>query len=179
MRNFNFLPANLGESMEAGKDDFDAATETMTTIMPLLYQSGYITIKDYDEETELYTLAIPNKEIRVGLYRSLLPHYLASKTAMCNTTIAKMSVLIKHGKINEALQLLKSFWETVPYCDNTHYEGHYQQTMYIIFALLTNFRIIVEQHTSNGRIDITMETDDTIYVMELKFGKTARRLLNR
>lgn len=50
---------------------FDAATETMTTIMPLLYQSGYITIKDYDEETELYTLAIPNKEIRVGLYRSL------------------------------------------------------------------------------------------------------------
>ena len=179
MRNFNFLPANLGESMEAGKDDFDAATETMTTIMPLLYQSGYITIKDYDEETELYTLAIPNKEIRVGLYRSLLPHYLASKTAMCNTTIAKMSVLIKHGKIDEALQLLKSFWETVPYCDNTHYEGHYQQTMYIIFALLTNFRIIVEQHTSKGRIDITMETDDTIYVMELKFGKTAQEALEQ
>ena len=174
MRNFNFLPANLGESMEAGKDDFDAATETMTTIMPLLYQSGYITIKDYDEETELYTLAIPNKEIRVGLYRSLLPHYLTSKTAMCNTTIAKMSVLIKQGKIDEALQLLKSFWETVPYCNNTHYEGHYQQTMYIIFALLTNFRIIVEQNTSKGRIDITMETDDTIYVMELKFGKTAQ-----
>lgn len=179
MRNFNFLPANLGENMEAGKDDFDAATETMTTIMPLLYQSGYITIKDYDEETELYTLAIPNKEIRVGLYRSLLPHYLTSKTAMCNTTIAKMSVLIKHGKIDEALQLLKSFWETVPYCDNTHYEGHYQQTMYIIFALLTNFRIIVEQHTSKGRIDITMETDDTIYVMELKFGKTAQEALEQ
>ena len=179
MRNFNFLPANLGESMEAGKDDFDAATETMTTIMPLLYQSGYITIKDYDEETELYTLAIPNKEIRVGLYRSLLPHYLTSKTAMCNTTIAKMSVLIKHGKIDEALQLLKSFWETVPYCDNTHYEGHYQQTMYIIFALLTNFRIIVEQHTSKGRIDITMETDDAIYVMELKFGKTAQEALEQ
>lgn len=179
MRNFNFLPANLGESMEAGKDDFDAATETMTTIMPLLYQSGYITIKDYDEETELYTLAIPNKEIRVGLYRSLLPHYLTSKTAMCNTTIAKMSVLIKQGKIDEALQLLKSFWETVPYCNNTHYEGHYQQTMYIIFALLTNFRIIVEQHTSKGRIDITMETDDTIYVMELKFGKTAQEALEQ
>ena len=179
MRNFNFLPANLGESMEAGKDDFDAATETMTTIMPLLYQSGYITIKDYDEETELYTLAIPNKEIRVGLYRSLLPHYLTSKTAMCNTTIAKMSVLIKQRKIDEALQLLKSFWETVPYCNNTHYEGHYQQTMYIIFALLTNFRIIVEQHTSKGRIDITMETDDTIYVMELKFGKTAQEALEQ
>lgn len=98
---------------------------------------------------------------------------------MCNTTIAKMSVLIKQGKIDEALQLLKSFWETVPYCNNTHYEGHYQQTMYIIFALLTNFRIIVEQHTSKGRIDITMETDDTIYVMELKFGKTAQEALEQ
>ena len=178
LNKFQVMPSEIGGS-EADKSEFDAPTEKMTTIMPLLYQSGYITIKDYDEETELYTLAIPNKEIRVGLYRSLLPHYLTSKTAMCNTTIAKMSVLIKQGKIDEALQLLKSFWETVPYCNNTHYEGHYQQTMYIIFALLTNFRIIVEQHTSKGRIDITMETDDTIYVMELKFGKTAQEALEQ
>ena len=178
LNKFQVMPSEIG-GCEADKSEFDAPTEKMTTIMPLLYQSGYITIKDYDEETELYTLAIPNKEIRVGLYRSLLPHYLTSKTAMCNTTIAKMSVLIKHGKIDEALQLLKSFWETVPYCNNTHYEGHYQQTMYIIFALLTNFRIIVEQHTSKGRIDITMETDDTIYVMELKFGKTAQEALEQ
>ena len=178
LNKFQVMPSEIGGS-EADKSEFDAPTEKMTTIMPLLYQSGYITIKDYDEETELYTLAIPNKEIRVGLYRSLLPHYLTSKTAMCNTTIAKMSVLIKQRKIDEALQLLKSFWETVPYCNNTHYEGHYQQTMYIIFALLTNFRIIVEQHTSKGRIDITMETDDTIYVMELKFGKTAQEALEQ
>ena len=179
MRKFGTTPIEIGTREMADVSDFDAPTETMESIVPLLYQSGYITIKNYDEETELYTLAIPNKEIRVGLYRSLLPHYLTSKTAMCNTTIAKMSVLIKHGKIDEALQLLKSFWETVPYCDNTHYEGHYQQTMYIIFALLTNFRIIVEQHTSKGRIDITMETDDTIYVMELKFGKTAQEALEQ
>ena len=65
--------------MEAGKNDFDAATETMTTIMPLLYQSGYITIKDYDKKRKLYTVGIPNKEIRVGLYRSLLPHYLTGQ----------------------------------------------------------------------------------------------------
>ena len=74
MRNFDCLPSDIGTQMEAGKDDFDAPTETMTNIMPLLYQSGYVTIKDYDEETELYTLDIPNKEIRVGLFRALLPH---------------------------------------------------------------------------------------------------------
>lgn len=158
MRKYDFTPIDLGEQMDASKDDFDAATETMTTIMPLLYQSGYITIKNYDPETELYTLALPNKEVRIGLYRSILPHYLAAKSAMCNTTVAKMSALINKGNMDGALQLLKTFWETVPYCDNTDYEGHYQQTMYIIFALLTNFRILVEQHTFRGRTDITMET---------------------
>ena len=177
MRKHNFTPIDLGEKMEAGKEDFDAATETMTTIMPLLYQSGYITIKDYDEDTELYTLALPNKEIRIGLFRSLLPHYLHTKSAMGNTTVAKMSKLINLGKMDEALQLLKTFLETVPYCDNTNYEGHYQQMMYIIFALLTNFRILVEQHTAKGRTDLTMETHDTIYVMELKFNKMAEEAL--
>ena len=179
MRKYDFTPIDLGEQMDASKDDFDAATETMTTIMPLLYQSGYITIKNYDPDTELYTLALPNKEVRIGLYRSMLPHYLAAKSAMCNTTVAKMSALINKGNMDGALQLLKTFWETVPYCDNTDYEGHYQQTMYIIFALLTNFRILVEQHTFRGRTDITMETKDTIYVIELKFNKSAQEALDQ
>ena len=65
---------------------------------------------------------------------------------MCNTTVAKMSSLINKGNMDGALQLLKTFWRRHD-CDNTDYEGHYQQTMYIIFALLTNFRILVEQHT--------------------------------
>ena len=177
MRNFDCLPSDIGTQMEAGKDDFDAPTETMTNIMPLLYQSGYVTIKDYDEETELYTLDIPNKEIRVGLFRALLPHYLTDKSAKANTTIAKMSVLVRKGDMDAAFCLLNDFLETVPYCDNTHYEGHWQQTLYIMFALLTNYRIIVEQHTAKGRIDITLETADTIYVMELKFNKSAEEAL--
>ena len=90
-----------------------------------------------------------------------------------------MSKIIKQGNIDEALQMLKTFLETVPYCDNTNYEGHYQQMMYIIFALLTNFRILVEQRTAKGRTDITMETQDTIYVMELKFNKTAQEALDQ
>lgn len=163
--------------MEATKEDFDAATETMTTLMPLLYQSGYITIKDYDKETELYTLNTPNQEIRVGLFRSLLPHYLARDTVKGNTTIAKMSVLIKRGEIDDALTFLSDFLQTISYCDNAHSEGHYQQMLYIIFTLLTNFRIDVEQHTAKGRIDITLETADTIYVMELKFNKSVDEAL--
>ena len=177
MRKYDFLPADLGEAIEVGKKDFDAPTETMTTIVPLLYQSGYVTIKGYDKPTKLYLLALPNQEIRVGLYGSLLPHYLTDKSAKANTTIAKMSVLVKKGDMDAAFCLLNNFLETVPYCDNTHYEGHWQQTLYIMFALLTNYDILVEQHTAKGRIDITMETADTIYVMELKFNKSAEEAL--
>ena len=177
MRKYDFLPADLGETIEVGKKDFDAPTETMTTIVPLLYQSGYVTIKGYDKPTKLYLLALPNQEIRVGLYGSLLPHYLTDKSAKANTTIAKMSVLVKKGDMDAAFSLLNDFLETVPYCDNTNYEGHWQQTLYIMFALLTNYCIMVESHTAKGRIDITMETDDTIYVMELKFNKSAEEAL--
>ena len=177
MRKYDFLPTDLGEAIEVGKKDFDAPTETMTTIVPLLYQSGYVTIKGYDKPTKLYLLALPNQEIRVGLYGSLLPHYLMDKSAKANTTIAKMSVLVKKGDMDAAFCLLNNFLETVPYCDNTHYEGHWQQTLYIMFALLTNYDILVEQHTAKGRIDITMETADTIYVMELKFNKSAEEAL--
>ena len=177
MRKYDFLPTDLGEAIEVGKKDFDAPTETMTTIVPLLYQSGYVTIKGYDKPTKLYLLALPNQEIRVGLYGSLLPHYLTDKSAKANTTIAKMSVLVKKGDMDAAFCLLNDFLETVPYCDNTHYEGHWQQTLYIMFALLTDYDILVEQRTAKGRIDITMETADTIYVMELKFNKSAEEAL--
>ena len=179
MRKYEFLPADLGETIEVGKKDFDAPTETMTTIVPLLYQSGYVTIKGYDKPTKLYQLALPNQEIRVGLYGSLLPHYLTDKSAKANTTIAKMSVLVKKGDMDAAFCMLNDFLETVPYCDNTNYEGHWQQTLYIMFALLTNYCIIVEQHTAKGRIDITLETADTIYVMELKFNKSAQEALDQ
>ena len=177
MQKFDFLPADLGIATEATKEDFDAATETMTTLVPLLYQSGYMTIKGYDPETNLYTLGVPNKEVSVGLYRSLLPHYLERYVAKGNTTIAKMSAMIKRGDIDGALSLMADFLATVPYCDNTHYEGHWQQTLYIMFALLTDYHILVEQHTARGRIDITLETAATIYVMELKFNATPRDAL--
>ncbi len=177
MRKFDFLPTDLGENTDASKEDFDAATESLSTIIPLLYQSGYMTIKDYDEDTDLYTLGIPNKEIRVGLYRSLLPHYLNECTLKGNTTMAKMSVLVKKGDMDAAFSLLNDFLATVPYCDNTNYEGHWQQTLYIMFALLSHYRIVVEQHTAKGRIDMVLETDNAIYVMELKFNKTAAEAL--
>ena len=168
---FQVMPSEIGGS-EADKSEFDAPTEKMTTIMPLLYQSGYITIKDYDPETELYLLDIPNKEIRVGLYRCLLPHYIGMNTVKGTTTIAKMSAAIRHNDINKALEMLQAYLATVPYCDNTDYEGHYQQMMYVIFSILDNY-VDVEVHTPSGRVDMVLRTATHLYLFELKLGQSS------
>ena len=172
LRKFQVTPSELGHSIQAMASDFDAPTEKMENIMPLLYQSGYVTIKNYDKLTELYTLDIPNGEIRVGLMQSLLPNYLNRNTLKGKTTVAKMYGAIAGGDMDGALQLLQEFLSTVPYCDNTNYEGHYQQLFYIIFSLFGMY-IDVEVRTPKGRVDVVMRTADTLYVIELKLDKSA------
>lgn len=81
--------------------------------------------------------------------------------------------------MGDDLQMLASFLETTPYCDNTHYEGHFQQMLYMFFALLPDYEIMVEQHTAKGRIDLVLETKTTIYVMELKFNRNVEDALVR
>ena len=171
LRKFHVMPSEIGGG-EADKSEFDAPTETMSSIMPLLYQSGYITIKGYDPETELYLLDIPNKEIRVGLYRCLLPNYIGMNTVKGTTTIAKMSAAIRHGNIDGALEMLQAYLSTVPYCDNTDYEGHYQQMMYVIFSILDNY-VDVKVRTPRGRVDMVLRTATHLYLFELKIGKSA------
>ncbi len=173
MRKFNVVPTDL-KTTYARSSAFDTPTENMKTLTPLLYQSGYITIKGYDPLSQLYTLDIPNKEIKVGLFESLLPNYLEGQYAENgDVAIARMSVLINRRDMDGALKLLQTFLGTVPYCDNTHYEGHYQQMLYIIFTLLTNFVVDVEVHTPKGRVDIVLLTKTDLYVMELKLNKSA------
>ena len=168
---FNVEPSEIGNN-HAEVSAFDAPTETMTDIIPLLYQSGYITIKDYDKTLDLYTLDIPNKEVRLGLMKSLLPNYVASKTRETTTMVAYLSRDIRNDDMDAALRRLQTFLSTIPYCDNTRYEGHYQQMFYIIFSLLGNY-VDVEVRTPRGRVDMVLRTKTTLYVMELKLDKNA------
>ena len=168
---FGVEPSEI-ENKKATVEDFDAPTERMTSITPLLYQSGYITIKDYDKELDLYTLDIPNKEVRIGLMKSLLPHYVVGKAPEANTMVAYLSRDIRNGDIDAALCRLQEFLSTIPYCDNTRFEGHYQQVFYIIFSLL-GYYVDVEVRTPRGRVDIVLRTKTTLYVMELKLDKSA------
>lgn len=179
MRKFKVMPTNISK-MYAKSSAFDAPTENMTAITPLLYQSGYLTIKGYDKFSKLYTLDLPNKEIKVGLFESLLPNYLEGMFAQNgDVAIAQMSVLIRQDNMDGALQLLQTFLGTVPYCNVTNYEGHYQQMLYIIFSLLTGYVVDVEVHTPKGRLDIVMLTHTRLYIIELKLNKNAQAVLQQ
>ena len=172
MRKFNTLPADLTK-MEGSAYDFDAPTESMTTIMPLLYQSGYITIKDYDKQFGSYTLSIPNKEVRIGLTRALVPAYVNTSPLVAGNTARNMARCLVKEDIDGMLKLLQTFLSTIPYCNDANSEGHYQQVLYIIFTLLSDYFTDVEVHTPRGRVDMVMRSPDTLYLFELKLNKDA------
>ena len=179
LNKFDVLPASIAP-IEALASAFDAPTEKMKTITPLLYQSGYVTIKNYDPDVELYTLDIPNKEIRVGLFENLLPNYVDGIYAeRGGVAIARMSGLIRRKDMDGALRLLQDYLGTVPYCNVTNYEGHYQQMLYIIFTLLTAFVVDVEVHTPKGRVDMVLQTKTDLYFVELKLNKSAQAAIDQ
>ena len=171
LRRFGTLPSAIGP-MEAMRSEFDAPTETMTSIVPLLYQSGYLTIKDYDEAYGAYTLDIPNKEIRLGLMETLLPHYTEGRVNAAGATLRGMARALDKRDMDGALRVIQSFLLTIPYTDRTASEGHYQQVLYILFSLLGLY-CDVEVHTARGRVDLVVRTRTDLYLVETKLGSDA------
>ena len=108
----------------------------------------------------------------MGLMKSLLPNYLHQYTADGLTTVALLFEAIAGERMDDALRLLQTFLSTIPQCDNTDYEGHYQSLLYTIFSLLGMY-VDVEVRTPKGRVDMVMRTLTTLYVVELKLNKTA------
>ena len=178
LRKFDTLPTDIS-AMEGGADDFDAPTEGMTTIMPLLYQSGYVTIKDYDETFRSYTLGIPNNEVLIGLTKALVPSYVMPNTLIVNNTARNIARYLTKDDIDGALSLLQTFLGTVPYCNDANTEGHYQQVLYIIFTLVSDYFSDVEIHTPTGRVDIVLQTKTTLYLFELKLNKSAEAAMKQ
>ena len=198
MRKFGVAPSQIGPT-EAMASDFDAPTERMASLIPLLYQSGYLTIKDYISEEDIYILDIPNKEIRIGLMETLLPNYVQSGVGETSLAgIAKMYRALRHDDLDGMLRQLQQFLLTVPYCENTNdfvkpneqssssleystmarnctfknYEGHYQQMLYVIFSLLGRY-VDVEVRTATGRVDMVMQAFGKLYLFELKLNRSA------
>ena len=177
LRKFNVVPSKIGGGSVLASA-FDAPTENMKDITPLLYQSGYITIKEYNRASKLYTLDIPNTEIRVGLMDSLLPNYVHEYCVEGGTTIGYMYLALLKEDLDEMFRLLQAYLLTVPYCDNANSEGHYQQLLYVIFSLFGRY-VEVEVHTPTGRVDIVMKTDKALYLFELKLNMSAQAAMKQ
>ena len=178
LRKFGVSATQLGSEIDAQKEDFDVPTERQTSIIPLLYQSGYYTIKSGEPFLDAYTLGIPNKEVRIGLMRSLVPYYLSPETQLTSSAIIRMTRCLYKDDMEGALREMRTFLSTVPYADRTNYEGHYQQALYIIFSLLGMY-VDIEVRTAQGKVDVVMRTPFKLYLIELKLNKSASEAMRQ
>ena len=171
------------DGSEAGADDFDAPTENMHSVLPLFYQSGYLTIKAYDPILSNYTLGYPNEEVKVGLMHALLPFYVVKDPVEARTAAGKMYLALRKDDIDEALEAARAFFAGIPYQEGTLQdaptsEGHFTAMLYVMFSFL-NVYVYTQVRTAKGRMDILMKTDTTIYVMELKLDGTVEEALKQ
>ncbi len=167
----------------ASAQEFDAPTEDMHSILPLFYQSGYITIKGYDPILDSYTLGFPNEEVKVGLLYTLIPYYVGRDTNLTRNTVGQMYLALRRDDINEALGIARSFFAGIPYEEGTlrdapTSEGHFTAMLYVMFSFL-NLYVYAQVRTAKGRMDILLKTDTTIYVMELKIDGSVDEALRQ
>ncbi len=170
---FNIDPEELAKGIEATADMFNIPTETSANPMPVLYQSGYLTIKGFRPRGNVYKLAIPNEEVREGIFKSLLPHYAGIDKSRSDTFIIRFTDAIYDGKINDSMEMLRAFLSSIPYDAERQDEDHYKTIFYLLFRMCSPFVTETEARCAAGRADAVVETDDAVYVFEFKLDKNA------
>ncbi len=166
------------ESQDVVLSSFDLSPEEMTDALPLLYQSGYLTIKKYDPMFRQYTLGIPNKEVRDGLLNSLIPRYVNPRRTDNDAFLLGFCKAVYRGGIEDALEHMRTYMATIPYDLENHSEKHFQTIFYLMFSFL-NIYIRTEVKSAIGRADAVMHMPDTVYVFELKVDKSADEALQQ
>ena len=155
----------------------NSATESHTNPIPVLYQSGYLTIKAYDRNRDRYTLDFPNEEVERGFFDFLLPYYTPMSETRSDSLLERFTDDVCDGKPEQLMRKLQEMLSGKSYMiAGGDKEVHFQNSIYIIFKML-GYNVQVEQSTSQGRIDVTIQTKDYIYILELKLDKTAEEAL--
>lgn len=144
--------------------------------VPMIYQSGYLTIKDYDRELRLYTLGYPNEEVKYGFLNFIAPFYTSLPASKAPFYIGQFVRELRAGDVEAMLYRLRAFFADCPYELNDRTERHYQMVFYIVFKLLGQF-IHTEVRSARGRADAVVETADAVYVFEFKLYGTAEEAL--
>jgi len=163
--------------------EFDAPTENMRSVLPLFYQSGYLTIKDYSPVSLRYTLGYPNEEVKVGLMDMFIPFFVSPDTIGASNACWDISEGFLDDDVDKALSAARSFFASIPYQEGTLKntpisEGHFTAMLYVMFSFLNRY-VYSQVRTSNGRLDILVKTHTAIYVMELKMDGSADEALQQ
>ena len=144
----------------------------------MIYQSGYLTIKHYDKEVDLYTLKFPNDEVCYGFLNFLVPYYTNVSDDETGFHIVKFIRELRSGDIEAFMERLKVFFAGMPYELSENTERHYQAIFYVVFTLMGQF-VETEVRSARGRADAVVKTKDFIFVFEFKLNGTAEEALKQ
>ena len=168
----NYLLSDLTGNAEATADELTGLETINTNPIPLFFQSGYLTIKEYDPEFKNYILGFPNEEVEQGFLNFLMPCYMNMNGKNASFHIMNFIKDIRAGKIDSFMERLQSLFSDTPYELIRDTELHYQNVLFIVSRLM-GFYTHAEYHISQGRIDMVVKTPQYIYVMEFKFEGSA------
>ena len=183
-------PTYLVTLLKQGKCDLSEMASAVTDVetldsiygddepIPVIYQSGYLTIKGYNPRFESYTLGFPNKEVEEGFMKFLVPYYTPIRKSATNFEIQKFVREIETGNVDAFMTRLQSFMADTPYELIRDQELHYQNVLFIVSKLL-GFYVQAEYRTSQGRIDLLLQTDKYVYIMEFKLEGSAEDALKQ
>ncbi len=140
--------------------------------LPLLYQSGYLTIKGYDSRFHVYQLGFPNREVEEGFIKYLVPFYSPNKSEKSQVFVRNFIRDLEAGDAESFMRRMETFFAGGDYQVAGKAELYFQNVLYVLFKLL-GFYVDVERHTTDGRMDILVKTSDYIYILELKIDQSA------
>ncbi len=178
LRRHNYGLEEMATS-EVTADVLNSIDAESTNPIPVIYQSGYLTIKGYKERFKKYILGFPNEEVEEGFVKYLVPFYLDNREKRSVFDVEKFSDDVESGNPEQFLTRLKSLFASAPYDSVTgDKENHFQNMMWVAFKMI-GFYSHTEYHTSDGRIDLLVETPQYRYVMEFKLDGTAEEALQQ
>jgi hypothetical protein len=171
----NILDLN---NLHAGYDDFRKYDIEDMRAEPILYQSGYLTIKDFDEELNHFILDYPNDEVRISFSKALLEQYLQPSNEVSRNLSTKLPAALIRGNIDEAMNVIKIFLASIPYDIVQEKESYFQTAIHLIFSML-GFNCRSEVRIAAGRIDTLVETKNFVYCFEFKLDGSAEEALTQ
>ena len=163
---------------EIATDVLNLIDSSSTNPIPVIYQSGYLTIKGYKEEFDKYILGFPNEEVKKGFVRFLAPTYLSNREKGTAFDVERFTEDVRGGMPEQFCKRLQSLLASAPYDAQMTWEGNYRNVVWVVFTMM-GFYSQAEYKTSDGRIDLLIETKDYRYIMEFKLDGTAEQALQQ